>query len=288
MKSSQQPNTDVLEADNQIQQIDIDAVLRSRIGKYYRFIPRFLVSKLAKLIRQEQFNWLIRHNAGKTGAEFCSGVLADLDVSTDFHGAENLPAPADTRVVFISNHPLGGLDGMALIEAIGRHYGRNPQFIVNDLLTAIKPLSNVFLPINKHGTQSRQAVADIEKAFESDAPIIIFPAGLVSRRQKGGRIEDLRWQKMFVTKSRQYQRDIIPLHFCGENSPFFYKFAKFRKRLGLKFNIEMIYLPREVFRCANTKFKVVVGERIPWQQMANGESAQATADRLHRLVYSLD
>ena len=152
---------------------------------------------------------------------------------------------------------------------------------------AIKPLTGVFLPINKHGKQSRASLKAIEEAFTGNDPIIIFPAGLVSRRQKGGVIADLQWQKMFVNKSVEYHRNIIPLKFNGENSGFFYKFAKFRTCLGLKFNIEMIYLPREVFRSENKEFSVVIGEPIKWDSLKSGKDAQRQADEIKEIVYNL-
>lgn len=122
------------------------------------------------------------------------------------------------------------------------------KFVVNDLLTFVEPLRSIFLGINKHGDQSRDAVALLDQAFAGPAPIVMFPAGLVSRRQPDGSIADLRWQKMVVNKAISCQRDIIPLHFSGENSKFFYNFAHLRTSLGLKFNIEMARLPAEIFQ----------------------------------------
>lgn len=267
--------------------IDVDGVLRARLPRYYRFIPRFLIRWLERTVCQDRMNRLLENNRGVTGAAFCRGVLSDLNVSVMVDGEENLPPTSDRRVLFISNHPLGGLDGIALIDYIERRYGVAPKFIVNDLLMAISPLRDLFVPINKHGTQSREYARQIEETFGSDVPVMIFPAGLVSRRQKNGVIEDLEWQKMFVNKARQYHRDVIPLYFCGENSSFFYKFAKFRKRLGLKFNIEMIYLPREVFLSENKRFTVVVGKPVGWRDLSNGEPARVWADRLRGYVYSL-
>lgn len=267
-------------------EINVEEVIRQRLPRYNRFIPRCLIRRLERTICQDELNKLLRDNFPKRDAEFCRGVINDLKVSVDFLNIENIPPIEHSRVLFVSNHPLGGLDGIALIDFVERHYGIAPQFIVNDLLSAIEPLSDTFIPINKHGAQSRKAVEALDNAFASDRPLIMFPAGLVSRRGKKGVIADLQWQKMFVAKAKEYKRDIIPLHFYGENSPFFYKFAKFRQRIGMKFNIEMIYLPREVFRSKAKSFDVVVGTLISYSSLDDMPPMQK-AQQIRQLIYSL-
>ncbi len=268
-------------------EINIGEVLRQRLPRYSRMIPRCVVRSLERTVCQDELNRLLRENFPRRGADFCRGVLDDLGVTVRFHNTGNLPPKEHKRVLFVSNHPLGGLDGMALIDFVRDYYGVEPRFIVNDLLTAIEPLSDTFIPVNKHGSQSRQAIEALDEAFASDVPLLMFPAGLVSRRGKKGVVADLEWQKMFVTKARRYARDIIPLHFYGENSSFFYKFAKFRRRLGLKFNIEMIYLPREVFRSRGKTFDVVVGEPVSHASLGD-MSPRDKAQQIRQQVYALD
>jgi putative hemolysin len=278
-----------MEGNNEIKgplEINVGEVLRQRIPRYWRFIPRRLVHWLERTVCQDELNRLLRDNFPRRDADFCRGVLDDLGVTVNFHNLDNLPPKEQTRVLFVSNHPLGGLDGMALIDFVRTYYGVAPRFVVNDLLNAVEPLSDTFIPVNKHGAQSREAIRRLDNAFASDAPLLMFPAGLVSRRGKKGVVADLEWQKMFVAKARQYGRDIIPLHFYGENSSFFYKFAKFRRRIGLKFNIEMIYLPREVFRSKGKTFDVVVGKPIPHASLDDMPSARK-AQQIRQMVYEL-
>lgn len=278
-----------MEGNNEIKgplEINVGEVLRQRIPRYWRFIPRRLVHWLERTVCQDELNRLLRDNFPRRDADFCRGVLDDLGVTVNFHNLDNLPPKEQTRVLFVSNHPLGGLDGMALIDFVRTYYGVAPRFVVNDLLNVVEPLSDTFIPVNKHGAQSREAIRRLDDAFASDAPLLMFPAGLVSRRGKKGVVADLEWQKMFVAKARQYGRDIIPLHFYGENSSFFYKFAKFRRRIGLKFNIEMIYLPREVFRSKGKTFDVVVGKPIPHASLDDMPSARK-AQQIRQMVYEL-
>lgn len=268
-------------------QLDLKAVVDSKLGKKARFVPGFLIKCLEKVIRVKDLNELLAHNHPRQGAEFCRGVLEDLDVTLEVRGLENLPSPDNKKVVIASNHPLGGLDGMALIKIFTEYYGGKVHFLVNDILMAVKPLNDVFVPVNKHGAQSRATMKEIDRLFEADEPILVFPAGLVSRLGKNGEIKDLEWKKMFVNKAISSQRDIIPVHFSGYNSQFFYKFARRRKRLGLKFNIEMIYLPGEVFSSKGKKFIVTVGKPISWQSLKGGKDAQATAAAIKDIVYKL-
>ena len=233
--------------------IDLDKVLRARVPGVYRFLPHSLVKWLERLICQNELNELLQANYGKTGAEFCKGVLDSLDVTVEWDGTRSLPDPANRRVILVSNHPPGGLDGLALTYLVQKHYGGQVWFVVNDLLMAVKPLENVFLPINKFGGQSRVAMERLDATLAGNDPIIIFPAGICSRYRKVDFIGesrkivcDLRWQKSFVTQARKHQRDIVPLYFDGVNSKKFYRCANLRKRLGIPFNLEQVLLPGEM------------------------------------------
>ncbi|MCM1337273.1 MAG: 1-acyl-sn-glycerol-3-phosphate acyltransferase [Candidatus Amulumruptor caecigallinarius] len=267
--------------------IDIDAVIRERLPRYYRYIPRPLIAWLEHEVCQRDLNSLLGHAEGLEGADFCRDVLAYLHVDYAVHGADSLPAAADRRVTYVSNHPLGGLDGMALIDMVTRHHGVEPYFVVNDLLMAVEPLRKVFVPVNKLGRQSRGATTMVEEAFASERPMIVFPAGLVSRRGKGGKVADLRWRKSFVNLSVSSGRDIVPLYFDGENSRLFYRLAQARERLGLKFNYEMLRLPREVMLSRGKHFDIYVGRRIPVTRLHGGARAVDESLAIRKIVYSL-
>ena len=269
--------------------IDVDEVLRQRLPRHYKYIPKFLIRWVERTICQERMNELLVDLEGKKDAEFCRKLMSLLNITVNVNGEEKLPSPENRRVVIVSNHPLGGLDGIAYIDYITRVYGGKVNFIVNDILMVLKPLHGVFLPINKHGKQSRQSFKAIEEAFAGNDPIIIFPAGLVSRRSKDGGIADLRWQKMFVNKCIEHQRDVIPMFFGGENSAYFYNFAKWRKRIGLKFNIEMVYLPREMCQSENAVYSINIGDTISWDSLkpTEGKNAQDIADQVREIVYKL-
>ena len=266
-------------------QIDVSQVLARKLGKKARYVPRLLVGAIERLIHQDELNDLLVRNFPRRGAEFCEGVLDTLGVTLKVKEAERLPA--SPRCIIASNHPLGGLDGMSMIAWLRRHYGRPVHFVVNDLLMAVDPLKECFVPINKHGSQSRGSARLIDEVLAGDNPVVIYPAGLVSRLGRDGCIADLEWRKMVVNKAIESRRDIVPVHFAGENSPSFYRWARRRERLGLKFNFEMVLLPRELFRARGKTFTLTCGEPIPWQSLRGGIDAAAEAARIRNIVYSL-
>ena len=263
--------------------IDVDKVLRERLPKQYRYIPRFVVRWLERTICQDRLNAILVKMAGKNSVDAATAALNEMDITVEATGLDQLP---EGRFMFVSNHPLGGLDGLALISLLGNRYDKNIKFLVNDLLMAVEPLRGVFLPVNKYGNQSRVAATQIEEALKSDAQFITFPAGLCSRMQPDGTIADLPWQKAAVAHAVNYQRDIVPIYFDAHNSRFFYRFAKWRKKLGIKFNIELIFLPKEMIKQSGATLRVFIGEPIAWNSL-DARAPKREAARLRDLVINM-
>lgn len=264
--------------------IDVGEVLAQKLGSKARYVPRAVVRLVEKLIHQEELNGLLESNFPKRGAEFCEGVLADLDVKLEIEGQEHMPE--NPRCLIVSNHPLGGLDGIAMIAWLSRHYGRPVHFVVNDMLMVVDPLSDCFVPVNTVGKQNRHSAEALDSVLAGNDPVVIYPAGLVSRLGADGTVADLRWRKMAVTKAIESRRDVVPVYFDGANSPSFYKWARRRTRLGIKFNYEMVLLPREVFRARGKTFRLLVGEPLGWQTL-DAANPTGQAEALRSLVYSL-
>ena len=263
--------------------IDVDSVLRTRLPKHYRYIPRFVVRWLERTICQDRLNTILKKMADKNSVDAATAALDEMGINVTASGLDELP---DGRYMFVSNHPLGGLDGLALISLLGNRYNHKIKFLVNDLLMAVTPLRGVFLPINKYGHQSREAAAEIKESLMGDNQMITFPAGLCSRMQPDGSIADLPWQKAAVVHAVNYQRDIVPIYFDARNSRFFYRFAKWRKRLGIKFNIELIFLPKEMLKQSGSNLHIIVGQPIPWSSL-DARAPRHEAARLRDIVYSM-
>lgn len=266
--------------------IDIDSLLKSKMGSKARWVPRPLVSWLKHIIHQDEVNrylWESRHLSGTEWLEEC---VRYLDMTLDIVGAENLPAKDDGKLyTFVSNHPLGGEDGVALGAIIGRHYDGRFRYLVNDLLMNLPGLAPVCIPINKTGKQSRSFPAMVETGFKSDNHMLMFPAGICSRRRDGV-IRDVEWKKTFVVKSVEYQRDIVPIHFGGQNSDFFYKLANFSDK-HLKFNLAMLFLVDEMYKNVHKTFRIAIGKPIPWQTFDKSKTAAQWAQWVKERVYEL-
>lgn len=246
---------------NEMIKIDVEKVLTSKNPTLGKVIPGFLIRYLKRVVHQDEINQFLTKNELVKDADLVAAWLDFLKINYTVTGAENIPSGG--RNIFVSNHPLGGLDGVVFINELSKHF-QDIKFPVNDILTYIKNLSGIFIPVNKHGSQDKEAALLLEKAYASDSQILYFPAGLCSRKKKGI-IRDLQWHKSFITKAIYHKRDIIPAYFSGRNSDFFYNLSNFRKTIGLKANIEMLYLADEMFRQKDKKIHLVFGEKIPWQ-----------------------
>lgn len=263
--------------------IDIEEVIRNKNPRLLRVLPGFLIRYLKRIIHQEELNNILEKYGHLEGLEFIEAALKMLQIEYKVIGAENIPQ--EGRFIFVSNHPLGGLDGLVFIQEVGKRFPEI-RFPVNDLLLNINNLRNIFLPVNKHGAQSRQAARDIEDAYASDAQVLNFPAGLCSRKNNG-KIVDIEWRKHFIIKAVQYQRDVVPVFFSGRNSGFFYTLANIRVRLGIKSNIEMIYLPDEMFRQKGEKLTLVFGQPISWKTFNKSRTPAQWAAWIKHEVYEL-
>lgn len=267
--------------------IDIDELLKSKMGHKARWIPRPLVSWLKRIIHQEEVNAYLWESRHLTGTEWLEECVRYLDMTLELVGEENLPLKDDGRLyTFVSNHPLGGEDGVALGAIIGRHYDSRFRYLVNDLLMNLPGLAPLCIPINKTGNQSRNFPAMVESGFQSDNHMLMFPAGICSRRQ-GDAIRDIEWKKTFVTKSVQYRRDVVPIHFGGQNSDFFYRLANFSDRYVKKVNIAMLFLVDEMYKNTHKTFRVAIGKPIPWQTFDNSRTAAQWAQYVKDRVYEL-
>ncbi len=264
-------------------EIDLDKIVRMRAGVKARYVPRCIVDLLKKVIHQEFINVYLRQ--GRKGVDFCKGTVEYLGVTVHVVGEENLPEDG-TPCTFVSNHPLGAIDGVTLGWIIGEHYGGRIKYLVNDLLMNLEGLAPLCVPINKIGKQSRGFPALVEETFASDNHVIMFPAGLCSRRNDNGEIRDLEWSKTFVGKSVRHHRDVVPIHFIGHNSDRFYNLARWCKRLHLP-NLAMLLLPDEMYRSQGNTYIVKIGKPIPWQTFDKSRSARQWAQWVQSKVYEL-
>jgi hypothetical protein len=268
--------------------IDIEALFASKNPQLLRVIPGFILSYLKRITHQEEINGYIWRNRDKTGLPFVEAILKEFGVKIEIIDKRIVRDQLPGRLIVASNHPLGGLDGMALMQVLGK-IRSDIVFPVNDLLMNVPGLRPLFIPINKHGRNTENARL-IDETFASEKMILYFPAGLVSRKQRiNGKmvIRDLEWKSTFIKKAKKYQRDIVPVYVEGRNSDWFYNLARWRKKLGIKANIEMLYLVDEMARQFNKTIKIIIGDPIACSTFDSSKTETSWAAWVQEKVYSL-
>jgi len=267
--------------------VDVEDILRSKMGSKAKWVPKPLVSWLKRIVHQDEVNAFLWDSRELKGTPWLEACVKYLQMDLRVEGSENLPDPDDGRLyTFVSNHPLGGIDGVALGSIIGRHYDSRFRYLVNDILMNLPGLAPLCIPINKTGSQSRSFPAMVEAGFQSQNHMLMFPAGLCSRK-RGDEVRDLEWKKTFVTKSIQYQRDVVPIHFGGQNSERFYKLSNFCDKHIKKVNIAMLFLVDEMYKNVGKSFTVTIGKPIPWQTFDRQKSHTQWAQWVKEQVYKL-
>jgi putative hemolysin len=263
------------------QTIDVAKIVSERSGKK---IPGFLARLMERFIHQDYINGYL--SQGYEGVEFCTECMKYQDIKLHVKGLEELEIPEGARLTYASNHPLGGADGIALIGVIGSTKNRPLKLMVNDFLMNIKGLASMCVPVNKLGGQSKSLSAQVDGIFESEADILMFPAGKCSRKIDGT-IQDPEWRKTFITKSVATDRWIVPVHFIGQNSKRFYRVDSLCKTLGIKFNLPMLFLPDELYKAHGKEYEIIFGKPIPPSRFDSSKSALEWARTVREEVYNL-
>ncbi|GHB23626.1 1-acyl-sn-glycerol-3-phosphate acyltransferase [Mongoliitalea lutea] len=263
--------------------IEIDKVIQNKNPKLYKWLPSFVLSYIKRIAHEKDINQVMYNIGHLQGFDFVNALVGEFGVAVELTGAENIPL--EEPVIFAANHPLGGMDGIAFMYALGK-YRTDIRFLVNDILTNIKNFEPIFIPVNKHGSNSRDVSRLIEETYAGNHAVLVFPAGLVSRKQAHG-IEDLDWHKSFVSKAKRYNKNIVPVYIEGKNSDFFYNLARFRKQVGVKANVEMFYLADEMFSQRGKKVTIHVGKPISYEYFDKSKTESSWAAEIKKVVYNL-
>lgn len=263
--------------------IDIEKIIGEKNPRVLKWMPRFILRYLKRILHEEEVNKAIAETKDIYGYDFCVNIINRFQIKVALEGLENIPKTGGA--IFACNHPLGGFDALAIIQDV------NPirsdiKFVVNDILLNLHSLKGMFVGVNKHGTNTKESLEELNKLFESDQAVFVFPAGLVSRKKKG-KVEDLEWKKTFVTRSKKFQRNVIPVYIDGKLSNWFYGLANFRKFIGIKANIEMLYLVDELFKQKNKTITIKFGKPIPFSTFDKTKSDPEWADWVKKKVYEM-
>jgi putative hemolysin len=266
-----------------MKEVNIKEIFKEKNPRLAPMLPGFVYAYLDRILHVDFINYFLEKYGDKRGVEFAEASIQEFGISKEIIGFDRIPDRKN--LLFVSNHPLGGFDGMLLISILGKKFP-GIKVLVNDILMNIKNMDEVFVPINKHGKQAADSVRKIEEAFRNEAPVLTFPSGLVSRKKKG-KIRDPEWKKNFIAKAVSHKRDIIPVHVSGRCSNFFYRLSNLRTFAGIKSNIEMFYLPDETYKHRGEHIRVIFGETIPWNSITKEKNYSEWAREIQEHVYSL-
>lgn len=263
--------------------IDLDRVIKTKNPKLHKWMPGFLLSYIKRIVHQDDLNAHMIKHKDKKDVEFCKASIKDFGVKVTSKGLENIPK--EGGFLFVGNHPIGGFDALAIAQEV-HEIRPDIKFIVNDLLLHVDNLKTMFHGVNKHGKTARKSIKKVAELFESDNAVFVFPAGLVSRKKKGV-IRDLEWQKTFVSQAKKNKKMVVPVYTEGKLSNFFYRLANLREFLGIKSNIEMMYLSNEMYKQRGQTISVIFGEPIPYETFDKSKSDKKWAEWVKDKVYSL-
>lgn len=263
-------------------QINIRDVIASKNPGILKWIPNFVIKWFEKFVHQSELNTLLRNHHKKDGISFAKGVIQELGTEIVLINRENIPLSGNC--VMVANHPMAGLDALCLFSVVGE-VRSDILLIANDVLAHIPQFKDHFIPVNKMGKSAKEALINVDRAYGSAGMMMVFPAGLCSRKIDG-KIVDLEWQKSFLLKAIQYDLQIIPVHIDGANSNRFYRIANWRKFFGIKFNIEMMTLADELFQQKDKGLTITVGQPLS-ASLFSKRSALSDAQKIKEYVYEL-
>lgn len=269
--------------ENSFKPINIREIFKKKNPVLAKVMPGFVYNYINNILHIDFFNDFLKRNGHLKGIPFINRAIYEFNITEDIIGIDNIPESG--RFIFASNHPLGGFDAFLLMKCVDKRLGKL-KFLTNDILLGIPSLRPMFIPINKHGSNSREAAEILNATYDSEEQILIFPSGLASRKIKG-KITDLEWKKHFIAKSVKHQRDIIPVFIGGRNTNRFYRLANIRKFLHIKWNIEMFFLPDELIKHTNSKVPVYFGKPISYKTFDKTKTQQEWAQWVKDRAYEI-
>jgi putative hemolysin len=244
-------------------------------------ITRPTVAFLKRLLREQELNTLFAQCEGLEGLEFIDKVLDNFHFSYSVVDRERENIPAEGRVVIVANHPLGILDGLALLKLVST-VRQDVRIVANDILMQVKPLRSLLLPVVTFGQSLNKTNIDaIDSALQNEEAVIIFPSGEVSRAGPTG-IKDGSWRSGFFRMAERAEASILPVFLGGKNSALFYTLSMIFKPLST------LMLVREMYQQKTMILPVRIGELIPWREIARLDlPRKEKIRRINRQVYGV-
>ncbi len=247
----------------------------------HRTTPGWQKSILRLLLNEKEFQQFNQRYRHLKGLDMVEQVLEYLDVRCEMSERDLEQIPSQGPVVIVANHPLGTVDGMALLHAVSQ-VRRDVKIVTNRLLNCLESLRSLMVHVDNMGNRTnRSQVAQMQEQLENQGVLIFFPAGEVSRFGSKG-IKDGKWSHGFIRLAARYRAPVVPIHVSGRNSSLFYLTSMVYQPLS------MLLLVREMFRHRGTRLKLKIGARIPYASWHDGHTpAKELAARFRRHLYRL-
>ena len=246
-----------------------------------------LVNFLLKFLSVDKVNWIHDHNCDTPGVPFTAGLLNDLNITLRIDNEERLDNLPEGSFITVSNHPLGALDGIALIKIVGE---RRPKFkvMVNMVLNYISAMRPNFIAVDalassdpKKKAVSMQGIKAAMMQVRSGEPMGFFPAGAVSKLNRSLHIEDREWQPTIIRLIKQMKVPVVPIYFHTRNSWWF-------TFLGMvSWQLRTLRLPAEVFRKKNATMHISIGETISVEEIEKFDDLKLLGEYLKQKTFAM-
>lgn len=239
------------------------------------------LSLLRQLVHEQEINAFLAGNRDVAGLDWIDRIFEQFNFSYRVSARERANIPAQGRVLVVANHPIGSLDGLALLRLVGE-VRQDVKIVANDLLCHFEQLRSLLIPVDVFGNGS--AIGSYRKvvaALEAERAVIIFPAGEVSRAGPLG-VRDPDWRGGFLHFARKAQAPLLPVRIAARNSLLFYGVSLLSKPAGT------MLLSDEMFKQQDKTICFHVGEVIPNARLLSGEvNERRLVQRLRKHVYKL-
>lgn len=263
--------------------LDIDLIIAESNNPFLKRLPRSIVRVIRKIICQDELNRHYNRIGDYQGLDFVNQLINELSISFEVEGFSNIDS--DNRYVFFGNHSLGALDGLVLMKIVHEKMGEM-KFVVNELFRYLPNIDSLVVGVNVFKGNNREAIKRLNNVYASNLQVLTFPAGEVSRIHQN-KVCDGKWQKSFLQKAIETKRALVPFYVHNINSTRFYRIYKWRKRLGIKANIELLFLPSEMLRQQGKTIRITFGQPIPFDQFDDQFTTDQWVNQLKSHVYQL-
>lgn len=261
--------------------LDLNELAEHFIPKYKKFVPKFVFKKLKKLLHIDELNQLFESTHYGTGQQFLDEGCDFLGLKTELNGPglAELEKYKDQPVMFASNHPYGGPEGLAAFKYIHREFPR-ARILIQSFMKIIRPFTEISIYNGKD-------LSSLMDAVKNKRPLFFYPAGYCSRKLSNGEIFDYEWKNSFVRIAQKNNMPIVIMYTHGQLSKRTLRITQIRKFFHIKYSIETIYLPDEMFKMKDSTLKITYSHVIDPSVLTTDVSIGEWAARLRQYCYEL-